>query len=362
MSDRGRNPVTQQRQLRAELRTAREAADFTQKGAADALDWSLSKLIRIETGAVRVSITDLRALLQLYGVTNQDKIDELVDMARSGKQRAWWDRYRPRLPQSFVTFLGLEDSTSLLRQFQPLFVPGLLQTEDYARAVVSLYNPHDEDAIERGVEIRMERQDRFYEKGHQRAFFILDESALRRQIGGPQVMRRQLERLKEVNRLPFVSIQVVTFDKDRARKLLVNGNAIVSPDGTITGLRHESTPQQVLMATYEGAVASLLERGLASRQRVLDDALQREAGLVQLHLAARDALEVEAPGHVARDLLDRPVRLAHEPLIRPREIGDAQCDQAQPLVHLCLLGRPMHSQQHGLRECGVGLEFSSERL
>lgn len=217
MSDKGRNPVTQQRQLRAELRTAREAADLTQKGAADALDWSLSKLIRIETGAVGISVTDLRALLQLYGVTDQEKIEELVDMARSGKQRAWWDRYRPRLPQSFVTFLGLEDSTSLLRQFQPLFVPGLLQTEDYARAVVSLYDPHDEDAIERGVEVRMERQERFYEKGHQRAFFILDESALRRQIGGPQVMRRQLERLKEVNRLPFVSIQVIGFDKGLQR-------------------------------------------------------------------------------------------------------------------------------------------------
>ncbi|MFE2757011.1 helix-turn-helix domain-containing protein [Actinosynnema sp. NPDC059335] len=213
MIDKGRNPVTQQRQLRAELRTAREAASLTQKGAADSLDWSLSKLIRIETGAVGISVTDLRALLQLYGVSDQGRIDELVEMARSGKQRAWWDRYRPRLVQSFVTFLGMEDSTSLIRQFQPLFVPGLLQTEDYARAVVSLYNPHDEDAVERGVEIRMERQERFYKRGDQRALFILDEAALRRQIGGPQAMRRQLERLKEINRLPFISIQVIGFDK-----------------------------------------------------------------------------------------------------------------------------------------------------
>ncbi|MFD1148669.1 helix-turn-helix domain-containing protein [Saccharothrix hoggarensis] len=211
--DRGRNPVTQQRQLRAELRAAREAAKLRQKDAADRLEWSLSKLIRIETGAVGISLTDLRALLQLYGVTDESTVEQLVDMARSGKQQAWWDRYRPRLPQPFVTFLGLEDSTTLIRQFQPLFVPGLLQTEDYARSVVSLYSPDDTDGIERGVEIRMERQDKFYDKGDQQAFFILDESALRRQIGTPQVMRKQLVRLKELNRLPFVSIQVIGFDK-----------------------------------------------------------------------------------------------------------------------------------------------------
>jgi transcriptional regulator with XRE-family HTH domain len=200
------------------LRQERDRLQLTQKDVADALDWSPSKLIRIENGTVGISITDLKALLLNYKVIDEDRVDELVAMARAGKEQAWWHKYRDNYGKQFLTFLGLESSAIRLRQFQSLAVPGILQTRDYARVLVSR-GLADEEQIEIGVAVRLQRQ-KLLEPGGPESFFILDESVLRRRVGSPEIMRDQLNRLKELAALPNVTIQVVPFTAGRHRGLL----------------------------------------------------------------------------------------------------------------------------------------------
>ncbi|MCK2244019.1 MULTISPECIES: helix-turn-helix transcriptional regulator [unclassified Crossiella] len=207
----GGSPVAYQRRLRSELRRAREAAGVTQKAVAEGLDWSPSKVIRIETGAVGISTTDLKALLAFYEVKDEAVV-ELVEIAKASRKQVWWDKHRPHFRPAFFFLIGLESSASVTRQFQSLLVPGLLQIEEYAREIIGLYDRDNPDIIERAVRVRMERQERFFENGA-RIFYVLDEAVLRRAVGGKEVMRKQLLKLKEMNRLPQVRIQVVGFDK-----------------------------------------------------------------------------------------------------------------------------------------------------
>lgn len=204
--------MIQQRRLRSELRQIREDAGLFQKDVADALEWSVSKLIRIETGAVGISKTDLIALLAHYGVTDKKRVDELVEVSRSSRQTAWWDKYRDQYNSQFLTFLGYEASAKVLRQFQMMTLPGLLQTRDYAREVIQT-RPTTPEQLSVYVDVRMERQ-KLLETTDSPAkfFFVVDEAVLRRRVGGAKVMRAQLERLKELNRRPNISIQVARFD------------------------------------------------------------------------------------------------------------------------------------------------------
>ncbi|NUT93880.1 MAG: transcriptional regulator, partial [Saccharothrix sp.] len=168
-----------------------------------------SKVIRIETGAVNISTTDLRALLQYYG-EKPDFIEELVAAARAGRQKVWWDRYK-NLDPDMVTLLEFESSASLIRQYQSLVIPGLIQTEAYAREILRMYSP--EDQLEYKVKLRMDRQRILHGEDGVRAFFLMDEASLRRWVGSPAVMREQLERIKEFGRQPNITVQVLTFDR-----------------------------------------------------------------------------------------------------------------------------------------------------
>src|SRR5262249_29870558 len=127
MTSQGETPLGEHRRLRLALRRARNTLKLTQHAGADAREWSTFEIIRIENGSVGISITDLRALLQYYRVTDASEVDRLVEMARASRKSAWWQEYRDHVPQQFVTFLGLEASAIRIRQFQGLVFPGLLQ-------------------------------------------------------------------------------------------------------------------------------------------------------------------------------------------------------------------------------------------
>jgi transcriptional regulator with XRE-family HTH domain len=203
------NPLVQQRRLLSELRRAREDSDLTQRDVADALEWSVSKLIRIENGTVGIGITDLKALLQHYDITDKQRVENFVEMARASKKAAWWNQYKDYGPQHFPTFLGLEASAIRLRVFQSVVVHGLLQIPEYSLPMVRSGAP-DEETVTRGLEIRRKRQAVLEPDGPE-MFFILDESVLHRVIGDEQTLRRQLERLKELAELPHLSIQIMPF-------------------------------------------------------------------------------------------------------------------------------------------------------
>ena len=204
------SPVVQQRWLRSELRRARERSSATQKDVADALDWSTSKVIRIETGAVGVSTTDLRALLAFYGITDKAVIDQMIEAAKGLRREAWWDRYRGSLSPQFLTEISYEASSIRLRQYQTQVVPGLLQTEQYARQLMSVFD-EEPGRIELGVRVRLERQEQLIREGGPELYFVLDEAVIRRWMGGPDVLRRQLNHLRVVAERPNVHIQVLPF-------------------------------------------------------------------------------------------------------------------------------------------------------
>ncbi|HWC83354.1 MAG TPA: helix-turn-helix transcriptional regulator [Pseudonocardiaceae bacterium] len=211
-------PVAQLRQLRTVLRKEREARGLTQKAVADALDWSTSKVIRIEKGPVGISVTDLKALLLQYRVTDEHRVDELVSMARRAKQPGWWDEYRAYFRPQFISFLGLEASSIRIRQLQNLTVPGLLQTAGYARNVLMASYTNDPERTDRGVTVRLRRQE-ILESEETEFFFVLDESVLLRQVGDAEVMREQLRHLVELAARPNISIQILPFSAGRHRAM-----------------------------------------------------------------------------------------------------------------------------------------------
>ena len=152
------------RRLRAKLRKARADRGLPQREVAAAMDWSLSKLIRIESGSVGISSSDLKVLLQHYGIDDPSKIDELLALARAGRrdQTGWWAAYRGVTSQQYLTFLGYEAAASVIQTFQPLLIPGLLQEEEYARAVFRAFGVSAE-LVSKLVNLRMQRQSRLRE-------------------------------------------------------------------------------------------------------------------------------------------------------------------------------------------------------
>lgn len=212
MSDQG--PWVLRRLLRVELRRARNGKGMTQKAVADSLGWHPSKVLRIENGAVGITIPDLKALLDEYEVADSDHRAELIAMARRARsdQQSWWSAYDDVLSEAFLTYLGYESSAATIYQFEPALVPGLLQTEEYARALLRYVNGTPNERINRLWAVREQRQ-YLHERDHPpQMVFVLDEAVIRRWMGGAAVMREQLARLKSTaTESPHISLQVIPF-------------------------------------------------------------------------------------------------------------------------------------------------------
>lgn len=203
------DPALQRRRLREQLRRLRESQELTQKAVAERLEWSHSKIIRIESGTVGISITDLRALLDLYEVSDAAQRAAMESMARAAKERPWWDAYKNTAPQAFVLSIAYENAASVIRNFEPDLVPGLLQTEEYAREVLRWTAPAEH--LEARASLRLERQDRLFRPDGPEMHFIVDEAVLARTVGKPDLMRRQLTRLKELADHPKITLRVIPF-------------------------------------------------------------------------------------------------------------------------------------------------------
>jgi transcriptional regulator with XRE-family HTH domain len=211
----GGSPLVQRRRLRAELKKARQVSGLTQDQVAAEMDWSLSKIIRIEAGSSGISANDLKALLQLYGVEDPGQVDSLVALARVARERSWWSAYRDVAPQSLLQLTEYESAAQDIRQFETMFVPGILQTEDYARAVIDNYYEEGEglssSQLRALVELRTRRQDIIDAENPPSFHFVLDEGVVLRVVAGPSVMRRQLRRLIEVADKPNIILELIPF-------------------------------------------------------------------------------------------------------------------------------------------------------
>jgi transcriptional regulator with XRE-family HTH domain len=197
--------------LGAHLRRMREAQGVTREDAGYQIRASESKISRMELGRVGFKERDVTDLLKLYGV-DEDETATLVALAIQANSPGWWHKYGDVLPDWFQVYVGLEEAASLIRLYEVQFVPGLLQTADYARAVVRLGQPGAApEEIERRISLRMGRQELLTKPGGPRLWAIVDEAALRRPIGGKEVMRAQLEQLILATEEPQVTLQVMPF-------------------------------------------------------------------------------------------------------------------------------------------------------
>ncbi|GAA1913944.1 helix-turn-helix transcriptional regulator [Streptomyces sodiiphilus] len=192
-----------------ELRRLREQAQISQLDAAEAIDASDTKISRLEAGKTGLNRLELVALLDLYGVTEDRFRTGLLALNRTSRQRGWWQRRSDILVPKLQELIELESTASRIFEYEAIVVPGLFQTEDYARAVICGFPPPHSQPVETAVEIRMERQQLLRHEDAPRIICVLDEAVLRRQVGGPQVMAGQLRKLAALNDPPRLSIQVI---------------------------------------------------------------------------------------------------------------------------------------------------------
>jgi transcriptional regulator with XRE-family HTH domain len=193
-----------------ELRKMREASNVPAQVAADALEVTTSTIYRMELGRVGIKPRDVTGLADVYGVTDQELIDELVRLARDGRKRGWWARFSETITPPYATYIGLEQDAASLYLYDGLIINGLLQTRDYARATFDFALEQSRRYMEERIALRMERQQRL--KKDLKIWNVIDEAAIRRVLGGPTVMHAQLTNLLELAALPNVHLQVLPFN------------------------------------------------------------------------------------------------------------------------------------------------------
>ncbi|MEW2115416.1 helix-turn-helix transcriptional regulator [Streptomyces sp. NPDC005474] len=212
-TDWGDAPSVLRMILGRQLEELRTRAGLTFEDAGVALGVSHSTIRRMEAAKVaRLRQPDVEKLLQTYGVTDRQKIDTFLKSVREANKRGWWHDYRDVLPDWFVAYLSLEQAASQIRAYEAQFVPGLLQTADYARALLGAGNPHaPSEATDRRVALRLRRQELLTREAPPRVWIVMDETVLRWPVGGPEVMRAQIDHLIEMNALPHVTLQIMPF-------------------------------------------------------------------------------------------------------------------------------------------------------
>jgi transcriptional regulator with XRE-family HTH domain len=206
------SPTVRRRQLAAELRRLRLAAKLTIEQVAEQLEWSQGKVSKIENARVSVLPRDVRHLLTVYGVGEGDEREALLALAAQSRKRGWWQQYGEAVPQWFQTYVGLEAEATAIALYQAEYVPGLLQTRDYAIAVHSAarMNAHGEE-IEQQVAVRMQRQTRLAGDSALQLWAVLNEAVIRRMVGDRATMHEQLVELTEAAAAPNITVQILPF-------------------------------------------------------------------------------------------------------------------------------------------------------
>jgi transcriptional regulator with XRE-family HTH domain len=255
------DPSVQRRRLRMELRKAREAAGLKQADVAKAMDWSPSKLIRIESGAVSISTNDLRALLGHYDVKDSRRTTSLLELAKASRSSSFYDQYTSVLKAGFRDYLAYEGAASVIRQYDPLFVSGLLQTEEYGRSVLEFAAGLDADKVEQAWIVRQHRQEVHDREDPPEMHFVVDEAAIRRRVGrSKRTMVRQLERLKEYAAEPHVTLQVLPFAAGANPGMTGNFILLEFDEADLDDLVHIETLEDVTIKDDAEFIARYVDR------------------------------------------------------------------------------------------------------
>ncbi|WP_424528804.1 helix-turn-helix domain-containing protein [Sphaerisporangium viridialbum] len=233
--------------LGAQLRRLRTANGITREQAGEAIRASHAKISRLELGRVGFKSRDVADLLTLYGVGETDERATFLALAEQANAPGWWHKYSDLLPTWFELYVGLEEAASVIRTYEIQFVPGLTQTEDYARSVIILgHADASAEEIDRRISLRMARQRRVTSPDGPRFWALVDEAALRRPLGGPKVMRAQVERLLELTASPNITLQIVPFGH--------GGHAAAGGPFTILRFDEREIPDVVYMEQLTSAL------------------------------------------------------------------------------------------------------------
>lgn len=241
------DPTVLRMVLGGQLRRLRERRGISREKAGWEIRSSESKISRMELGRVGFKERDVADLLTLYGVADVEEREALVTLARQANQPNWWNRYGDVLPNWLQSYLGLETAATIIRSYEVQFVAGLLQTPGYARAVISLgHGAASAEEIDRRVALRIERQKILDRENAPRMWAVIDEAALRRPIGGADVMREQIDALIAASKRPNVQIQLLPFE--------VGGHAAAGGAYTILRFADRELPDVVYIEQLTGAL------------------------------------------------------------------------------------------------------------
>ena len=281
-------PVVQSAALRSELVRLRKESELTQEQVASDLEWSPSKVIRIEGGRSSITKTDLDALLTRYGVTSESTRERLQALNRGARERAWWDKYRDDLAETYVRYVGFEAGASFIRQYESVFVPGTLQTPEYAEAVtVGLADPVEIASI---VGMRLQRRAELTQRSAPpRRYYVVDEAVIRRHVGSekdPAIMPNQLRSMADqAESDDLVTIRIIPFAVGAQRGLL----------GPFTLLEFDGIlPDVLYVDAGRGEFASMVQGGdVVSDYRddfeaLLEDALPADKSIDLLRSVAEE--------------------------------------------------------------------------
>lgn len=278
------------RQLGRYLREMRQQARFTIAAAAGELEWSPTRMHRIEMGQTGIRAMDVKNMMQVYGA-DPEMLEPLQALAKESKQRGWWHSYGDVIPDGFDLYIGLEEAASQFRSYEAELVPGIFQTEDYARAVISGHNPdQDDDETDRRVSLRIKRQSILTRTVQPRWDVVLNEAFLRRPVGSPAVMAAQLDRLREVADLDNVNLSVIPYSAGFHPGITVGTFILLSFPMTAVG--RPSEPDTVYVELFTGALYldedPKVEKYRAAFTRLQASALDEKGSKTMLAQAAKD--------------------------------------------------------------------------
>lgn len=269
------SPLVHRRRLRTELRRTRAGVGLTQEQVAAAMEWSLSKVIRIENGANSISANDLRALLSLYEIHDRDRTNELLELARASRQPSWWGKYREVISPQYLQYIEYEEAAITLRWYEPLLVPGLLQTEEYAGAIIRrLAEPGaTAELIRTRLEIRLTRQQLLGKASPPRLICVLDEAAIQHVVGERNVAEGQIAKLIELANRPSITIEVIPYSAGLYSGMTEGFTILEFPDAADSDVVFlESTRDMIFSRDEAGEITSYRELFEEMRSMSMDPA------------------------------------------------------------------------------------------
>lgn len=268
------------RRLRVALRQARQDAKLTQQAAAEQLVWSTSKIVRIEQGTVPVTPTDVRAMLHLYGISDESRILELVELAKDAREDKGWGTFSDVLAPAGIELFGYEPAAKVIFKYEPSVIPGMFQTRDYSRAVLKALG-NSEEQIERRLEARVQRQRLLDQPERPELNFILGEAALSRPAGGQDVMREQIAHVLELAKTEGISVLLLPFSAGAHRGMGSAFTVLQFGDPLLADLLFlENAERESVSRDEEGDIKRYLDlfvelQSMATKSGSLEDHVRR---------------------------------------------------------------------------------------